>query len=597
MIRPPAILFVAILAAGCSPDAYKQSADFQVDSILKDRQKSTLDYQPQASLDKDVAITPSRQAFDKIPVTRMPPPTTAPMERAYGEVPYGPLGPDLRTLTSPDFTGDTLSSRQLMDNKPDWVYGPPAPGDEPLKLDLFASLAYAVENSRSYKDQIDELYLRTLNVTLQRHLFEATPFAKVGYRYDGGQRDVNYRSALTATASGGVRQQLPYGGEVVAQGLVAFVDGINTHVNNGESASASISATIPLLRGAGMVNLEPLISAERKIVYQIRAFESFRRDFVVNTASAYFRILALQQSVNNRRQNLANLSLLTDRTIALYANAPVGRALSFLEVQRSRQAELTAQNDLINAEATYNAAIDDFKVQLGMSVESRLDVIPVQLAISVPHADPNAAVEQARTYRLELQTARDLIEDAQRNVKNSANGLLPDLTFDANATAGNVPGRPASNLNGNTATYGAGLTLDLPLDRVKERNAYRTSLIDLQQAQRGFTQQSEQIASDVRDSLRLINNAELSVKIQLKGIELARRRLENAGILFQQGKISNRDMVDAQQSLLDAQDRYEQAHSALQTRVLQYLRDTGTLRVDPAAGALGVAMDRGKPRK
>ncbi|MGH7213240.1 MAG: hypothetical protein ACREIT_00445, partial [Tepidisphaeraceae bacterium] len=50
--------------------------------------------------------------------------------------------------------------------------------------------------------------------------------------------------------------------------------------------------------------------------------------------------------------------------------------------------------------------------------------------------------------------------------------------------------------------------------------------------------------------------------------------------------------VEAQSSLIDAQDRYEQARAQLQIQVLRFLQQTGTLRVDPQAGALGQAMVR-----
>ncbi len=44
--------------------------------------------------------------------------------------------------------------------------------------------------------------------------------------------------------------------------------------------------------------------------------------------------------------------------------------------------------------------------------------------------------------------------------------------------------------------------------------------------------------------------------------------------------------------MLTAQDAFERARAQLQVQVLQFLRDTGTLRVDPAAGAIGRALER-----
>jgi outer membrane protein TolC len=78
---------------------------------------------------------------------------------------------------------------------------------------------------------------------------------------------------------------------------------------------------------------------------------------------------------------------------------------------------------------------------------------------------------------------------------------------------------------------------------------------------------------------------------------MAQKRLDNARELLKAGVQSlggnTQDAVNAQQALLEAQDSYSQARANLQIQVLNYLRDTGTLRVDPSAGALGRALDRG----
>jgi len=100
----------------------------------------------------------------------------------------------------------------------------------------------------------------------------------------------------------------------------------------------------------------------------------------------------------------------------------------------------------------------------------------------------------------------------------------------------------------------------------------------------------------VRDNLRLIQAAELNLEIQRRGIDLAQRRLEYATELLRLGQqSSSRDQVEAQESLLSAQDGFEQAKSDLQVNVLQFLQTTGTLRVDPHAGTLGEVLNQNKP--
>jgi outer membrane protein TolC len=458
-----------------------------------------------------------------------------------------------------------------------------------MRLDLFRSLEYAVQHSREYQTQAEQLYLSALDVTLERHLFDPRFFANASYIYNGGQQDVDYRSALTATGQAGVRQKLPYGGEIVASGLVQFVDALNDSSEDGESAQLALTGTIPLLRGAGMVNLENLINSERQLVYTVRTFEEYRRGFAVDVATAYFRIMTAQQSVVNRRANYRNLEALLERSQALYE---AGR-LNFLQVQVSASSLYSAENSLVNAEANLDNTIDDFKLLIGMPIESSVLVMPSALDVTVPDIENRDVIAMAHKYRLDLQTRRDQVDDAHRQVEVAANGLLPDFNVVANANTGNRLNTPAARLDARSAEYSAGLTLDLPVDRVAERNAYRKSLIQLDRARRDLESQKESIAADVLTRIRAIHSAEAAVAIQTRSIELAQRRLEYATELLKEGKTTDaRNVTDAQQALLSAQDAYEDARASLQIEVLRFLRDTGTLRVDPHAGALGRALDR-----
>ena len=106
-------------------------------------------------------------------------------------------------------------------------------------------------------------------------------------------------------------------------------------------------------------------------------------------------------------------------------------------------------------------------------------VRPVQLDVPIPDLSVDAT-ELASLYRLDLQTARDQIEDAQRAVQVAKNGLLPDLDVTARGSIGNPQDTPASHIGSRTAEYSAAVTLDWPLDRLRERNIYRRALIALE---------------------------------------------------------------------------------------------------------------------
>ncbi|HQY87687.1 MAG TPA: TolC family protein, partial [Tepidisphaeraceae bacterium] len=96
-----------------------------------------------------------------------------------------------------------------------------------------------------------------------------------------------------------------------------------------------------------------------------------------------------------------------------------------------------------------------------------------------------------------------------------------------------------------------------------------------------------------RSAVRGIQAAQTTLDLQLRGIEIAQARLDFANESLNTSRATDsRDVVEAQNSLLQAQDRYESATANAQIAILQYLRDTGLLRLNPESGVLGMAMQR-----
>src|SRR5262249_25541156 len=237
--------------------------------------------------------------------------------------------------------------------------------------------------------------------------------------------------------------------------------------------------------------------------------------------------------------------------------------------------QLSQENSVIQSARDYQSALDDFKVQIGMPVEQSMDVVPLELDVRVPDLQHEDVTDLALKFRLALQTARDQIDDAQRKIEVAKNALLPDLDVKLDSTVGNPPTSPAKNLNSSSWQYSAGLNLDLPVDRVAERNALRSAMINFERARRNYEQQRDQTVSDVRQSVRSVRTAQSTLEIQRKAITVAQRQLDYANELLTQGQAQARDVTDALTALLQAQTSYDRARADLQIQVLSFLRDTG----------------------
>jgi outer membrane protein TolC len=125
-----------------------------------------------------------------------------------------------------------------------------------------------------------------------------------------------------------------------------------------------------------------------------------------------------------------------------------------------------------------------------------------------------------------------------------------------------------------------GAEVDLPWERTEERNNYRKSMITLERAVRTQQEMEDQIKQGVRLSLRNLRSAIESFKIQGEALYLATRRVESTQVFLQAGRAQMRDVLDAQDSLVSAQNAANAALVNCRVAELQLQRDMEVLDMD-----------------
>jgi outer membrane protein TolC len=188
-------------------------------------------------------------------------------------------------------------------------------------------------------------------------------------------------------------------------------------------------------------------------------------------------------------------------------------------------------------------------------------------------------VERALTYRLDLQNRRDQVDDARRGVANARNAILPDLNLAGHV---GVPTDPRAREGGllvqpEDLNYSASVTFGLPLDRDIERLQLRTAIIGYQQRERDLSLFRDQIAIDVRQSVRNIDLARFQLRLAEQQVEINQRRVYE--LTIRQDEVDTRTKVDAANSLQSAQASRDAAITRLRNAILDYLRQSGQLRV------------------
>lgn len=500
-----------------------------------------------------------------------------------------------------------------------------------LTIGLKDAVQIAARGSRDYQGRKESLFTAALGLDLENQKFRTTFTGMMNASVDSseseGERETRYGEANKVGASRTFADGTQLS-SAIAVDLAGMLSGEKTS-SWGLLADASIS--IPLMRGSGrLVNMESLTQAQRDLVYTIREFEQYKREFMVGIASAYLNVLLTKRMLVNEEENYKRVIISTRRSRRM---ADANR-MSPSDFDQSRQSELSARNSWISAFESYDASLEAFKGQLGLPPDARIDLADqdleelqayvekfaktelgeydageaaAPLALERPKSVDEAgalkdqvdrAIALAVENRLDFRSNIDRIEDAQRQVLIAEDALRAEVTLGGRASAGEGA-KAGSDDNGEfnlgEAVFGSTLSIDLPFERTAERNAYRGSLIQLEGAVRAYQAAEDALKESVRAAIRSLRETREQLKIQYLAVSLAERRVRNNDLLLQAGRAEMRDVLEAQAALLSAQNALFSAIRSYRVRELELQKELGLLEVtidgvwrEPDMQALGV---------
>jgi outer membrane protein TolC len=437
-------------------------------------------------------------------------------------------------------------------------------------LSLEQALHTAVRHSRNYQSAKETVYLSALSLTLARHEF--TPIFSAGGTVEYAElRD------LSATGSAGVSWLIRDIGRITAAFTTDFFRFLSGNPSSIIGSQLGATFTRPILRNAGFkAEMEALTQAERDVLYDIRTFVRFRKDFSVAAATAYYGVLGSRDTIRNSYLNLQSSRKAAERSRALAREGRVTQS----DLGRLEQQALTAEAAWINAARLYKRSLDDFKIQIGIPVETPLLLDERELAelkILHPQFNVEDSIRVALAARLDYQNARDQAVDAERKIGVAANRFLPQLDLEANATMSSGSGGKFAMPHPSRYQWSVGGSLDLPLDRKLERNSYRAALITRDRAARAQTLLADEIALQVRESHRSLEQAKRTYEISEIGVRLAQRRVEEQELLADLGRAKAQDQVDAQNDLANSKNQRTQALVNHTIARLQFWNNMGIL--------------------
>ena len=491
---------------------------------------------------------------------------------------------------------------------------------ETVKLSLDDAIMIGARNSREYQSQKEQLFQVALRLDLEDHSFQNTFTGMLKSTFESSHDGKTRNSGFANKASAGISRTFKNGVEMAAGIAVDLAKLVTGDKGSSWGVTADASISIPLLRGSGeFVVAEPLKQAERNLLYQVREFEQYKRRFVVSVATSYLGVLQAEQRIRNQEENYKRVITSTRRSRRM---ADAGK-LPENQFDQAVQDELAARDNWIAARQNYQTSLDAFKILIGLPPDA--NVVPVQDELvklqkngenlggkgnvtdyaegQTPAADTpidlrepdnsNAgpyeideakAIQLALHNRPDLKNSLDKIQDAQRAVVIAEDALRAELTLGGRVSAGEGRSLAQANRdNGdfllNRASYSAPLTFDFGWERTRERNNYRNSLIALEKAVRDFQNEEDQLKQSIRSTLRNLLEKRSSVVIQRQAVKLAERRVDSTSLLLQAGRAEMRDVLEAQNALLSAQNQMVSALVSYRLKELELQRDLGLLNV------------------
>ena len=380
-------LMALLCVIGCTRTEYRESADQQAYQILKEKSQD-----PRWRIPKmDITPDPASRFYDVHDLDMPPLPPDDPAASKYMDQVYGMRG-------SP--TWNQLHEIDHVEN-PNWpkefgggVYTGEVASIPETKLTIEEAVKIGLRNSRDYQEQVENMYLAALALTFERYRYDVRPVAfgdEVGTRVEYENTPNGGSSWGLGRTNLGVSKLFPGGAQLMAELTNNTIWMLSGNSGSQTATTLAYSLVQPLaFEVQRTINLEKITQQERNVLYKIRDFARFRKDFYVTVVTGsralplpgssgsgelaflirgarsptvgFYYLLYEIQRLRNQKTTIRSLeSLIRD----LQALGEAGRATS-LDVTELQSSLERGHLYLAHRERVVKTEMDRFKMQLGL---------------------------------------------------------------------------------------------------------------------------------------------------------------------------------------------------------------------------------------
>lgn len=426
-------------------------------------------------------------------------------------------------------------------------------------LSLKDALRIGARNNRKYQSTKEDVYRKAIDLDTERYAFETT-FSGFLLGALSGEPEVN---KVEGNAGVGAKRKFENGSTIAGNLAVDVLDMIRDDWHS-FGLSGDMTVTIPLLRGSAReIVREPLTQSERNLAYALLTFERYRQTYAISVIESYYNVLKYAQ---NRRNSGDNARRLEQNWLRAEMMFKAGR-MDRIQVDQARTDLLGARQSIITTQQSYENALDNFKITLGLAPEAPIALLDEELlklekemeslaknvkdALSA-YPSENDAMNIALTERRDLAVSRGDVADRERLLAVAADALRGDVSLEGGGSF-DEDRKEHSSWGGTEKTF-ARLRFTAPWDRRRERNAYRKSLVQLDQSRRTLEEAEDNIKNQVRSGYRSLVAARALYENKVEAWKVAKIRVESNDLFMQSGRSSMRDILEAESALLSARN-------------------------------------------
>jgi len=351
-------------------------------------------------------------------------------------------------------------------------------------------------------------------------------------------------------------------------------------VNPSITSLLNFQLTQPLLRNGWLFpNTAPLVIARRSLDESKATFAAQVSTNILQAVSQYWAVVAASGNLEVARRSFDA----ADATYKRDKRALELGALPPLDIYRSESQVASRRVAVIQGEYTLKQAEDALRMTIGADQDPYFQALDVELTEKpepdgeLRTVDSASAAQIALTKRPEIQALRDALANDDTRIRLAHNQMLPELDLTGVYGSNGVNSKLVNNVpvmtsslgqlsTFNFPTYGAQLSLTLPIKNRAARTQLGTALVSRRTDLYSERQTREQVQLDVKNAVHQLEQAKLSMAAGKEALDLAKKNTaaEQRKYELGQGTIflvleAQTEQATAEQTLLQAEVGYQLA--------------------------------------